>query len=1319
MNANELFNPGPSSGDIPEGDPARQAIHSLRGYVYQALATALAWVDIGKHDKLFLEVAEDYAVIAKQALNAVQVKDTEESGSVTLNSASVRNAVTAFVDLVERNPSFQVNFHFWTTSEIGTERDAADRPAGVAGLKYWRKAATGADLSHLRTILESDKFPKSVREFSKNRDDTALRSDLIKRIDWDCGKPDVSILRQELEERLVVLGHDQFKFPAEEAWRVADTLVYEVLKKSIIKGTQNRVLTCADLYTAIYAATRISLPRSAVDDFARSLPVIARSLAAGMAPGNPLSISETDWLIHGSTLPTPQGMITRVAVEATVSDALRDFGAVVLVGSSGLGKSTVSRAVAVAHAGAFFMVGFRGHDANEARHRLDMLFGLIGGLPSGALILEDLSCINDTSVALSLARVIKSLRRRDRYMLITCYQKPSQKTLNDIGFNQGCVVDCPYFLEEEVQALISENKGDTDKWGHVAYTVGRGHPQLTHAFVSGMAARGWPIQEITDIIDQGLSSDDTDDARNAARRSLIAQFSEGTRNLLYRLSLVSGQFDRSLALDISEIPPQISQPGECIDRLVGPWLETAGSDLFRVSPLVQNSGSKMLSTDEQQRIHESIAVQMLSKETLYTSEVDQIMVHALLGKSTESLIMLALGILSTDTRTCEMLAEHSLFLYILTDRPIYREDPRASGILRIAQFKLAAAAGETDNISNIATALFREISVIAEDEVRDNLEAMALIAVLSTIGIANHLDNWINLLLRCIDMVESNESLQYLIENVQGTNNTHGSKLFNGLFFIGSVNLASVDRLEYIINELDEVEVSSRTILLTPVDKMFSNYYDFINAPSWINQQRSKDFDVAGAAIRYQKMAKKTQSWGIPQISHQCSAAQAVLLDEYEDNKESALAVLEEAETVMGNDLILDRAKARIYWRHGEYRMVVNIFRNIADQVDEDNPFRRKSALREAAISAAKCGDWLQAEQWFLDAQSAARSAQDDDMDIMAIGLGADSAVTALEAGEVARALKRLAEALSALADVDPEETLFAAYCHRVIRHTAVWVQSRVRENGLNLDGETIRMEAGACSNPEPSPAIREIPLTHIDVAWYTLAGAEIEAGLEAGISAALHDQLVQGPIPLLETGLRKQMIQIDIDENAATKFASHFAAYIEAVSYMSRISEELEVASNPIAPKRGHIPTLDKHAPFEPVAEQVAKQVIMAYGICGTLANRPDAMTELETALNNQFTGPFPGKPVFDHWNEESVLPDELGQAVANIINVASSSKSRRTTNFLVGGFAFFRVDQQEIRFQAFPYRPSRLLAEVRLDANTVYKEVSPFQTSANRTPH
>ena len=268
MNSNDLFNAGTTPEHIPKADVARQAVDSLRGYAYQALAAALAWLDIDEHSRLYLEVAEDYAIIAEHVLRVVQVKDTESSRSITLNSASIRAAIVAFVDLVERNPSTQINLRFFTTTEIGIEQSAADRPAGIAGLKYWRKVAGGADPSPLRSILESEKFPESVRAFSKTRNDDEFRREFIRRIWWDGGKPDFATLRQELEARLIVLGRDRFGLPAPEARRLVDSLVYRVLEKSIVKELQERVLTRAELYGMIDAATRISVPRESADAFA-------------------------------------------------------------------------------------------------------------------------------------------------------------------------------------------------------------------------------------------------------------------------------------------------------------------------------------------------------------------------------------------------------------------------------------------------------------------------------------------------------------------------------------------------------------------------------------------------------------------------------------------------------------------------------------------------------------------------------------------------------------------------------------------------------------------------------------------------------------------------------------------------------------------------------------------------------------------------------------------------------------------------------------------------------------------------------------------
>ena len=90
------FTPGTSAIDTPPvGDVERQAVASLRGYAYQVAAAALAWLDVHDNGRIYLEVAEDYATVAQQALDATQVKDTVNSGSVTLNTEAVRDARTS------------------------------------------------------------------------------------------------------------------------------------------------------------------------------------------------------------------------------------------------------------------------------------------------------------------------------------------------------------------------------------------------------------------------------------------------------------------------------------------------------------------------------------------------------------------------------------------------------------------------------------------------------------------------------------------------------------------------------------------------------------------------------------------------------------------------------------------------------------------------------------------------------------------------------------------------------------------------------------------------------------------------------------------------------------------------------------------------------------------------------------------------------------------------------------------------------------------------------------------------------------------------
>ena len=1267
MNKDSLFNAGTPTDIIPESDPARQAVDSLRGYAYQVLATVLAWLDIGEKDRLYLEVAEDYAKIAKDVLSAVQVKDTKRSKSVTLNSESVRNAVEAFVDLVKQNPSIQVELRFMTTSKIGKEKTVADRPAGIAGLGYWRKAATGTDISPLRAILESDKFPDSVREFCKTRNDEALRRDLIKRIHWDCDKPDFQILRQELEERLIVVGRDRFDLSTSEARQLADLLVYRVLSKSIVNNAYDRFLTQNDLYEAIEKATQIPVSRHVLKNLLRRLSCMGTSSSGDIDVARSFSIERVGWLIDGMTLPAQRGIISRTDLELEVINALRDSGAVVITGASGLGKSVVSRTIAFAQNDKFFIVHFRDVDAEETCRRLDMIFVHIGDLPDSLLILEDLNHLENTRVVLSLARVIESLRRRYRQTLITCSRQPSSKVLNEVGLNSSCVICCPYFLKEETYALVADYGGEPDKWGPLAYVAGAsGHPQLTHAFVTGIASRGWPVEEIRDIVARAISSDDIDAMREAARRRLSDELPESARDLLYRLSLTTWNFNRSLALVVGNISPPVSRTGECLDQLVGPWIETVGKDLFRVSPLARHIGSEMLSPEEQEHIHKNIAIQMLGEGTINVIDTNIIMMHAILGKAPDILLVLAEKVLSTDSRTLETLTERLFFFrYWRTDKLVYPENTMVSGMLRLAQFKLTAAADEGDKISEVVTALFNEIDSMPEGEPRRYFEGNVMLVVLSTMDIASYLDDWVAVLCRFRNMVEVEDFLQDSVADYDSSSN-----LFGELFGIGSAGLASVERLEHIIEQLDELDETDRELFLTPADETFSDYSVFINEP-WIRQQRHEGFDAADTATRYGRMAKKTRDWSTRSISSQCLVAQSVMLGEYQNNKESALKVLEEAISATTPDPIISRAIAKIYRRHGEHRKVLEIIRSIPNEDGAAEPVQRMHEHREAAISAAKCGEWSQSEKWFLEAETAARLAQSDDMDAMAVGLHADSAVAAFEAGNAGQALKRLAEAMDSLANINPGATLSTAYCHAVVRHTVLWTKSRIKGCDVKVGGGPIGMEAGICSNPAPSTKIRELTLAHIDITWYMLAMAETAGGLDVGITATLHDRMPEGPILGMEAALCVEGMRADINGLDAAGFANHFISYVEASMYMK--AAQPPTLLDHVVLERGKIPGLDKDELFSVEAELVAKDAVLAYGARSVFANRSEGMKELEAAMNRQFAGLFPGKFVFDHSDETPTLHSEGDRVVLTIIKTLLQNEYVEPKKFWKAGLRLF----------------------------------------------
>ncbi len=468
------FEAGPRLTDTPHGDAGRQAVDALRGYAFQLYGSALAWLGLNEGEDLYLEVAEDYAVAAADALRAVQAKDTEGSGPVTLNSSGVKQAIESLVDLTERNPQRAVYLRYLSTSPIGVERASSDRVEGMAGLLYWSRVAQG-NAGPLRRRLSQLGLTERATRFIDARSDDALRNDLIARLTWDCGCGGIDDIRAEIEASLSQAGRHGAPIEADELGRATSALVEQVLMTAIEPAPRRRRLTPEDRARTIRRATYISLPSG---DYRK----LMSAALGGMVPaGGPAvaSAAMPGWLILVNELPLPRRALARGALIDTIEAALRSWNMAVVSGGTGMGKSVLTRLTAERIGGDWLLADLRDMEAPVVAERLASLLGQTANLQARGVILDDLDAWEDRSVDRNLALLCAALRRHGRACLVTTHHDPVCSTLEAMGADAGAVLQAPYLTASEAAELIALAGGDGATWGPAVHLMSGGGPPAT------------------------------------------------------------------------------------------------------------------------------------------------------------------------------------------------------------------------------------------------------------------------------------------------------------------------------------------------------------------------------------------------------------------------------------------------------------------------------------------------------------------------------------------------------------------------------------------------------------------------------------------------------------------------------------------------------------------------------------------------------------------------------------------------------------------------------------------------------------------------
>lgn len=1076
------------------GDKRRQATDSIRGYVYQAYQSVLAWMRLGKDDVLFLEGAEDFDVHSADGVTAIQVKDTAGSGTLTLRSGDAVAAINNLWRHQQNNPDKVVSLRFLTTALPGREKGGEF--GGIpTGIEYWSAAKRDASLSlePLRSLLLSLTLELSLAVFVRRSDDQALRKDLICRMAWDTGSKPIDGLVDAIKDDLVCFGASK-GIDSYQSEKVLDTLLRRIA--DLLSSQGERRLSYADFVREFEGATMELVSREEAITLRAATGQIAQLFKIATDPilAN-LSITPN---VLGAPMRLMEGAASRTDLVNNLAGVLRHHGVLFLHGSTGLGKTSLAQLLVDKIGGEWFWAGFRGRDPRQITvHLKRAAFEIKGhGLPP-RVVLDDLDLGSLAQFERELLSLVFSLSNQDGAVVVTGPTACPSDLLAKLRLPQDCDREVPYFDESDVrEVFVRHGLADLEKleqWNRLTWLFTTGHPQLVHARVRSLQSRGWPPVIETDL----LKTEDLEHVRTTIRRRLIDELpSEGARYTVFRLSLMTGEFSRQTALDLAQLPPPIALPGEAFDGLVGPWIETLGNNCYRISPLLSDAGTKVLSTPEQMAVHETIAFGFLKRATLMPHEFGTALMHALIAKSDWAMLLLAKGALAFDHEASKAMSDAVFWFPAMALQPGQNlsTNHATDFMLRLAQFRLAVAGRQTQSALLVMDRALEVLDKFEHDELARLNEATAYCMFLNTHEIPIPPRRTIPMLARLMALEESNEHLAEITQKLRRDNSRiidfSGLLLVQIFFTFEAARLSGINALDELLDALNALNEDNRQCLIAALENDTGKLARILISSSWWKEAAQDALNIKKALATFRKAIDFGKAWCSPSLVRASYIAASVLYDEYGNSPDDALAVLDEAAEAFGAaNAYLLKPRAMVLFRQKKDEEAVALFGQ-ALAGDDLDVVERTFAGRIGGIAAAHLSDWGSAERFFL--MGAVAVEEIDDLKSMAAGLKADAAFARWKQGRQTDALCLYAEVLELLEDIPVDEDLQARHVHATVRHCLAWIDtSTTGTSGSGL----AEPPPGACGNPEPHEGLRDHSITEMSAAWGLLGNIDTRLG--------------------------------------------------------------------------------------------------------------------------------------------------------------------------------------------------------------------------------
>ena len=368
-----------------------------------------------------------------------------------------------------------------------------------------------------------------------------------------------------------------------------------------------------------------------------------------------------------------------------------------------------------------------------------------------------------------------------------------------------------------------------------------------------------------------------------------------------------------MALVAAGTQTAVPQAGLIFDFLVGPWIEQVGPDRYRLSPLLKDSGTAGLTPPLQQSIKTNVMNYLIEQRPFPADQLLQVFLIAFQQDAREGLAWFGHAILAAysnlEKAQFKRLAEE-VSVFALVNRgegkPLIPDDIKLSGLLRLAQLRVAVA---TDDMKRAARLVERALveNNFADAEQRQLLDAMTFAVVMLEPRIPIGPKRWLPMLLDLAATPAMQPTFAQPLPTAGPLSGLPPTATHDEMMFIARASaLKSVAELVELIDALEEQPKAIRDRYLGAAARINQSLH-LIVASSWLAEAKRPGFDARVAAETYHKLSQTKSAKDNPGLAVELLCAEAIVLDDYGDDKEGALEVLRVAQDAYPNDYRLMR----------------------------------------------------------------------------------------------------------------------------------------------------------------------------------------------------------------------------------------------------------------------------------------------------------------------------------------------------------------------------------------------------------------------------